>query len=124
MQAPKLTNDRPIFLQLYEHIGEEIASGRLAPGADIPPVRTLAEQLKINPITIQKAFWRLEEEGLIITGRTLQGRSVTSEREVISAYRQKLAEEHLKTCREHLESLGYTPEETEGLITKITKKEN
>lgn len=37
------TNDRPIYLQLTERLEREIASGTLAPGSWVPPVRNWRE---------------------------------------------------------------------------------
>ena len=44
------TNDRPIYLQLTERLEREIASGTLAPGSWVPPVRELAGKLGSAPI--------------------------------------------------------------------------
>ena len=53
------TNDRPIYLQLTERLEREIASGTLAPGSWVPPVRELAGKLGISPNTVQRAMYCL-----------------------------------------------------------------
>jgi GntR family transcriptional regulator len=53
----------PIYRQVFEQIRQQIAGGQLAPGAQLTSVRDLASELKVNPMTISKAYARLELEG-------------------------------------------------------------
>lgn len=46
-------------------IAGRIHRGSLVPGARLPTVRALAEQLDLAPNTVAKAYRRLEEDGLI-----------------------------------------------------------
>ena len=55
----------PIYRQIVNQIKYLIASGQLAPGAELPPIRTLAEQLLVTPNTVVKAYGELESEGLV-----------------------------------------------------------
>lgn len=57
----------PIYQQIVEQVKHLTAGGRLKPGADIPPIRVLAEQLRINPNTVARAYLELQREGIIIT---------------------------------------------------------
>jgi GntR family transcriptional regulator len=41
------------------------ASGILSPGDEIPPIRTLAETLLINPNTVARAYLELERAGVV-----------------------------------------------------------
>ncbi|MEO7993066.1 MAG: GntR family transcriptional regulator [bacterium] len=61
----------PIFAQLVEGIRYHIASGKLVPGDQLPPVRKLAEELNINPNTVDKAYQELLRQQLV---ETQQGR--------------------------------------------------
>lgn len=56
---------RPIYRQIVEQVKHLIAAGRLQPHDGLPPVRTLARQLLINPNTVVRAYRELEESGLI-----------------------------------------------------------
>jgi GntR family transcriptional regulator len=60
----------PIYLQLVNQIKYQVASGRLAPGEELPPIRVLAEQLLINPNTVARAYRELEVAGLVEKRRT------------------------------------------------------
>src|SRR5438309_7473366 len=60
----------PIYLQIVNQVKYLVASGRLAPGAEMPPIRVLAEQLLINPNTVARAYRELEVAGVVTKRRT------------------------------------------------------
>jgi DNA-binding transcriptional regulator YhcF (GntR family) len=51
--------------RLVRAIGGRIHRGSIGPGARLPTVRALADQLDLAPNTVAKAYRRLEEDGLI-----------------------------------------------------------
>jgi len=55
----------PIYLQIANQVKYLVASGRLAPGNEIPPIRVLAHQLLVNPNTVARAYLELEREGVV-----------------------------------------------------------
>ncbi len=55
----------PIYLQIVNQVKYLVGAGRLVAGEEIPPIRTLAEQLVINPNTVAKAYHELEREGIV-----------------------------------------------------------
>ena len=66
MQLRISTSDgMPIYLQIVNQVKHLIASRRLSPGDEIPPIRTLANDLLINPNTVARAYLELEREGLV-----------------------------------------------------------
>jgi GntR family transcriptional regulator len=62
-----LTSHIPIYLQLIDQIKHLIATGELAPGDQLPTVRQLAADLRVNFNTIARAYRLLDEEGVIST---------------------------------------------------------
>lgn len=60
---------RPLWRQVEEELAARIASGALAPGAAVPSVRELAQELRINPGTVARAFQRLVDQGVLETRR-------------------------------------------------------
>jgi GntR family transcriptional regulator len=60
----------PIYLQIVSQVKYLVASGRLEPGQELPPIRTLAEQLLINPNTVARAYRELEQAGIVTKRRT------------------------------------------------------
>ncbi|HXR08502.1 MAG TPA: GntR family transcriptional regulator [Candidatus Acidoferrum sp.] len=66
MQLRVSTGDGvPIYLQIANQVKYQVASGRLAAGDEIPPIRVLAHQLLINPNTVARAYLELEREGVV-----------------------------------------------------------
>lgn len=59
----------PIYLQLVHQIKALIATGRLRPDDELPPVRVLAQQLVLNPNTVVRAYRELEVAGLVYKRR-------------------------------------------------------
>jgi GntR family transcriptional regulator len=55
----------PIYQQIVEQMKYLVAGGRLKPGDPVPPIRLLAEQLRINPNTVARAYLELEREGMV-----------------------------------------------------------
>lgn len=60
----------PIYLQIVNQVKYLVATGRMAPGEELPPIRALAEQLLINPNTVARAYRELEQAGVVTKRRT------------------------------------------------------
>jgi GntR family transcriptional regulator len=59
-----------IYVQIVNQVKYLVASGRLTPGAELPPIRVLAERLLINPSTVARAYRELESAGIVEKRRT------------------------------------------------------
>ena len=71
MQIHINSNDGvPIYLQIVNQVKYLVASGRLAPGEELPPIRLLAERLLVNPNTVARAYRELETAGVVVKRRT------------------------------------------------------
>ena len=71
MQLHITTSDGvPIYLQIVNQLKYLVASGRLAPGEELPPIRVLAEKLVVNPNTVARAYRELETAGIVEKRRT------------------------------------------------------
>jgi GntR family transcriptional regulator len=55
----------PVYAQIARQIRAAIASGALAAGALLPPVRTIASDLGVNLNTVARAYRLLEAEGFV-----------------------------------------------------------
>lgn len=64
------TDGVPIYLQIVNQVKYLVSSGRLAAGEELPPIRTLAEKLVVNPNTVARAYRELEQAGLVVKRRT------------------------------------------------------
>lgn len=60
-------SDQPIYLQIVEQIRQKVAQGELNPGDQLPTVRQMAADLRVNFNTVARAYRLLDEAGLIST---------------------------------------------------------
>lgn len=60
-------SSEPLYVQIYDAIVSLIASGEIAQGDILPSTRLLAKDLRINYITVNKAYALLESEGFART---------------------------------------------------------
>ena len=82
---------KPIYEQIIDSIKSLIVSGVLERDDQLPSVRQLAQELAINPNTIQKAYGELEREGVIYSlkgrgsfvGSGIQGLRMVQQQELI-----------------------------------------
>ena len=63
------TGELPIYQQIRNQIVMGIASGQLQAGEKLPTIRTLADEMGINMMTVSKAYQLLKQEGHITTDR-------------------------------------------------------
>ncbi|MGE4354779.1 MAG: GntR family transcriptional regulator [Oscillospiraceae bacterium] len=56
---------RPVYAQIKDELRLLIVTGAVGPNDKMPSVRELAQELAINPNTIQRAYRELETEGYI-----------------------------------------------------------
>ena len=114
-------SDRPIYTQLVEQIELMIFSNTYPPGSRLPPVRDMAQEASVNPNTMQRAFAKLEEDGLIVTHRT-SGRSVTEDENMINKAKNKLALEQIVEFLDKMQKLGFDRKEVLSIITDMTEE--
>jgi GntR family transcriptional regulator len=57
----------PIYIQIVNQVQAQIAGGILKPGDQLPTVRALAEELRVNFNTVARAYRILDEARIIST---------------------------------------------------------
>lgn len=62
-----LTSKVPSYVQIIDQIKHLIAAGELQPDDQLPTVRQLATDLRVNFNTVARAYRLMDEEGLIST---------------------------------------------------------
>jgi GntR family transcriptional regulator len=55
----------PIYRQVIDQVRHQIMAGQLREGDQLTTVRDLSVELKVNPMTVSKAYSLLEAEGLV-----------------------------------------------------------
>lgn len=63
---------KPVYQAIADAIAEDIRDGALAPGAKLPPLRTLAERLGLDFTTVSRAYGEAQRRGLVV-GKVGQG---------------------------------------------------
>lgn len=62
-----MASSTPVYAQIVDQIKRAVATGTLKSGDSLPSLRETAVTLRINPLTVGKAYKQLEHEGLIQT---------------------------------------------------------
>ena len=114
----------PIYAQLDRGLRAAIASGRLNPGDQLPTVRQLAVDLRINANTVARVYADLERAGILETRRGV-GSFIRA-----SAAEARPPDEHQRRLRAFVTRLladaaaaGFTPDEVVERITSHGKGE-
>lgn len=58
---------RPIYLQIIEQVHQRIALGDWTAGQPLPSIRELSAELRVSVITVKRAYFELERDGVIVT---------------------------------------------------------
>jgi GntR family transcriptional regulator/MocR family aminotransferase len=71
------TAHKPLYQQIYEQLRDQIMNGSYPVGTKLPPIRRLAEDLKISRNTVEGAYLQLSQEGYV-SSRTGSGFAVAA----------------------------------------------
>ena len=112
------TSGKPIYQQLFEQISAQIIKGELEKDFCLPPIRTVAKELRISVIPVKKAWEELERAGFIYTmvGRGCFVASLLPDE--LSVKRDGLAAEKLKKDIVYYKELGLSLEELLDLVRR------
>ncbi|WP_318617618.1 GntR family transcriptional regulator [Sporosarcina sp. YIM B06819] len=119
----KFNNRDPVYVQVIRHFKEQIATGTFEAGQEIPSRRELANQLKINPNTAQRAYKEMEEQGLIFTEGNLPSR-ITKDAQVLKMVREELILEAVNTFVHSVRSINVPVHEALDLVKNSYEREN
>ena len=102
----------PIYVQIEDSIHSFITAGQLQPGEQLPTIRELAADIRVNLNTVARAYFELDREGVISTQRG-KGTFVTGvlDKDQIERKRQRLLHSISETALEEARRLGYSPAE-------------
>ena len=107
-------DSQPIYAQIVGQIKHLVASGRLRAGDELPAIRTLAEQLLINPNTVARAYRELEGDGVVEKRRTA-GTFISSQGSPLSR------RERLKTLTERVDQLLIEASQLDFTVDDVLK---
>ncbi|RKY99702.1 MAG: GntR family transcriptional regulator [Candidatus Hydrothermota bacterium] len=109
---------RPIYMQIMDMLKRAMARGELRPGDKLPSVREMAQIVKVNPNTVQRAYMELEREGFIVTKRG-QGSFVTDHTEIIQAEKERRIQESINRLLAEFRELGLSDSEIKNILQEV-----
>ena len=106
-------NDRqPIYRQLRDRVVAMILDGELKEGDPLPSVRTVAAELRVNPLTVLKSYQSLVDDRLVETRR---GRGMFindgARKLLMKAERERFLADEWPALFARIERLGLTLDE-------------
>ena len=119
----KFNNRDPVYVQVIRHFKEQIAKGYFEPGQEIPSRRELANKLKINPNTAQRAYKEMEEQGLISTEGNLPSR-ITKDEQMLKRVREELILEAVDSFVHSVRTINVPLHEVLDILKEQYEKEN
>ncbi len=113
-------SSEPIYLQIMEQIRHQLATGELKPGDQLPTVRQMATDLRVNFNTVARAYRMLDEAGLI---STQQGRGTYIWQRPSPEAAKHLRQENLESRARYFLAdagrMGYTPDEVRAVLLPL-----
>jgi GntR family transcriptional regulator len=112
----------PIYRQIVEAIKYRIACGRLTVNDQLPSIRALAGELKINPRTVVKAYEELCHAGLVVLKQG-QGVFVTGEGDAAPSHeRRRAIVEMARRMMAEASRIGATPDEVLDIVEQVARQ--
>ncbi len=106
-----LADGVPIYRQIVNQVKYLAASGLIKPGEELPPIRTLALQLKVTPNTIVKAYHELEISG-VVQKRQGSGTFISDARPQLALrQRRRVIEQRIDALLAEAHQLNFTTDD-------------
>ncbi|MGL5244167.1 MAG: GntR family transcriptional regulator [Sarcina sp.] len=113
----KVNDKEPIYVQIIRHVKRSLVVGTLKYGDMIPSRRELAEMLKVNPNTVQRAYKEMESLGIIETIKNSPSRICASEK-VLKTIKLELIDNELENFIESMKSINVSKEAVIKIINE------
>lgn len=106
-----LTSSMPIYAQIVTQVKHAIAGGVLRQGDPLPSLREMASHLRINPLTVTRAYRELEAKGIAVTEHG-RGTFISADTNSLSdGYRQEAVDQAVDAMLVEVRRLGATPDD-------------
>ena len=105
-------DNKAIYLQIADRIGDDILAGRLTANGKVPSVRELAALVEVNANTVARTYDHLQQMGIIYTKRGL-GYFVAPDANdiIVKQRRRQLMHGEMDYFLGQLRAVGITPDE-------------
>ena len=108
---PEWNDSQPIYRQLRDRVAAMMLDGVLKEGDPLPSVRTVAAELRVNPLTVLKAYQQLVDEALVEKRRGLgMYMSPGARRLLLEGERERFLNEQWPQVLATIRRLGLNPE--------------
>lgn len=111
----KFDENIPIYLQIINKIKYDIIRGNLKVGEKLPSVREMAQKLKVNPNTLQRAYQELERQGITYTQRGM-GTFVSQDEDTVISIKRETSKEMVSNFINGMKNLGFSNEDIISII--------
>jgi GntR family transcriptional regulator len=112
----------PIYVQVIDQIKRLILAGHLPEGEQIEQVRSLAARLKVNPMTISKAYSLLERDGLLERRRGVGLFVGRLRKDVQQRFKTRTVEDAFQKAAAASIQMGFSEEEAVDLLRNSYQK--
>lgn len=121
---PDWNDAQPIYRQLRDRVVHMILDGVLTEGDPLPSVRSVAADLRVNPLTVLKAYQELADNKLVEARRGL-GMFVKAgaRRLLLKGERERFLSEEWPRVAARIERLGVTQKELDAAARRHGRKE-
>ena len=116
-------DNKAIYLQIADRIGDQILSGTLTPDGKVPSVRELAAEIEVNANTVARTYDHLQHSGIIYTKRGL-GYFVDpdAKEKIVTSRRNQLMQGEMDYFLGQLKAVGITPAELQEIYNNYLNK--
>ncbi|RKX77820.1 MAG: GntR family transcriptional regulator [Spirochaetes bacterium] len=114
----------PFYKQIIHQVEMAIADGRFVRGDQLPTVRSLAVDLKINPNTVARAYNELEIRGIVTTQQGTGTFISDKKMEISDVEREKILSEISRSFITSARSYGFSLEEIIEYLEELNRAED
>ena len=111
----------PVYAQIVEQVKRAIAIGVLQPGDSLGSLREMAVNLRVNPLTVSKAYKILEQDGLVESRQGLGSFVASNVARPAAEFRRECVSDGIEKILADAVHLGMTGADLRALIEEKLK---
>ncbi len=123
LQLHVVNNGVPIYVQIRDQLLRAIGSGTVRPGAQLPTMRQLAVDLKVDLNTVRHAYDELEQTGAIVIRRARGTYVAENPLRTDAAQQTQRVQALAQQAVSLAASAGVDPIEVAQAMLKLTKRQ-
>ncbi|MGN0228216.1 MAG: GntR family transcriptional regulator [Muribaculaceae bacterium] len=112
-------DNKPIYIQIAEHICDEVLAGAYRTDERIPSVREFAASVEVNANTVVRSYDYLQQTGIIYNKRGLGYFVAAGAEQIITDIRRKqILGDELRQMFSRMATIGISPDELHRLYSE------